>query len=339
VGRASIIIPVRNDAACLTKLLASIEPRDLETHQVLVVDDDSTDETAAAAERFPAEVIRLERNVGPSAARNHGARLASASVLVFIDSDVVLGAGALSRLTSWLDDPQVAGVSTIASDTPENPGFISRYCAVTDRYVCETWDAKPPGDTTHDGVDHCSWLSTRLGAIRADLFAELGGFDTSYERPCIEDAEFSARLARDHSLILDRGVTHTHHWPATLSVLMRRVFINSRLLMTMMREADPADGDVMSVSERAGRILSGLAVALLLTAPFSVIGAVASAVCFAASAWYYRGLFGAYGRAGGVGFLLGAIVLHYITTCAGLAGAALGLVAPVARPRLKKDHP
>jgi hypothetical protein len=233
----------------------------------------------------------------------------------------------------------VIGVSTVASETPENPGFIARYCAVADKYVCDNWDASPAGAGAHgEAPQTCRWFSSRLGAIRKEVFLELGGFDSRFDRPCIEDAEFSSRLARRYSLVMDHGVEHTHHWPSKLSVLLRRVFINSRLVMAVVRGEDHPDAGVMTLSEKAGRILSGLAVLLLPTALFSTVGALASAGCFVVSAWIYRGLFASYYRAGGVFFMLGSAVLHYLTTCAGLAGAASTLVAPPKIRRIEQDH-
>jgi glycosyltransferase involved in cell wall biosynthesis len=85
VSRASIIIPVRNDVPRLTKLLGSFSPRDWEEHEVLVIDDCSTDDTPRVAAGFPARVVSLDRRCGPSVARNHGASLAHEDVLVFAD--------------------------------------------------------------------------------------------------------------------------------------------------------------------------------------------------------------------------------------------------------------
>jgi hypothetical protein len=105
--------------------------------------------------------------------------------------------------------------------------------------------------------------------------------------------------------------------------------------MTMVREEDHPDAGGMPLSEQAGRVLSGIAVLLLLTAPFSLPGALAAAGCLAISAWIYRELFARYYRAGGLLFMLGSIVLHYMTTCAGLAGAASALLIP---PKKSKSN-
>jgi glycosyltransferase involved in cell wall biosynthesis len=229
--RASIIIPVRNDPVRLAKLLDSFSATDWKDHEVLVVDDGSTDDTAEVAAIYPLRVVRNDGPPGPSGARNAGAHAAQEDVVLFIDSDVVLGPGAIARVMGWFDDPEVVGVSTIASEVPENPGFVAKYCAVSDRYVGENWDPTSTGHDRKTGARTCRWLSTRFGAMRKQAFDEVGGFDVRFDRPCMEDAEFSIRMARKYSLILDLDAVHTHHWPTNFWRVARRTFLNSYLLI------------------------------------------------------------------------------------------------------------
>lgn len=334
--RTSVIIPVRNDPVRLDKLLRSLSPADRAAHELIVVDDASTDGTRDVAASFDAKVVALDTRQGPSVARNVGAAAAAEEILVFVDSDVVLGAGALARLAAHLDDPRVAGVSTIASIEPENPGFVARYTAVTDHHVCVHWDAAQDTDAE---ITTCRWFSTRLGAIRRSLFDKLGGFDERFDRPCIEDAEFSVRLARHAELVLDRGVSHGHHWPSSALGVIRRVFDNARLLMTVLRERPPDQpAEVFSGGERVGRILAGLAVGSTPFAPFSVVGAVTAGLCYGGSAWVYRRLFADYLRVGGPAFALGSIAMHYVTTCAALAGAAVSLISVRGSTRVREEN-
>lgn len=336
--RASIVIPVRNDSERLAKLLDSFSARDWTEHDVLVVDDGSTDDTAAVAAAYPLRVIRNAGPAGPSAARNLGARAAREDVVLFLDSDVVLEPGAIARVMHWFDDPSIVGVSTIASDVPQNPGFVPRYCAVSDRYVAETWDTSSAASEGTAGVRTCRWLSTRFGAMRKRAFDEVGGFDIRFDRPCIEDAEFSIRLARRYWLILDLGAAHSHHWPTGILQVLRKTFRNANLLMTVLREQQEAAPDTMRRSERVGRVLCGLAVLLAFSAPVSTVGAVAFAFSLAASVWFYRGLFRAYRRSDGTIFMLASVLLHYPVTCAGLAGAAFAIVRPPWRGRTRRER-
>src|SRR4051794_34259874 len=89
----SVIVPMYNAAAtierCMIPLLAMLDRG--EVKEITVVDDCSTDRSAAIVGRYAA--VRLERlaeQSGPGAARNHGAGLALGRYLWFVDSDVVV---------------------------------------------------------------------------------------------------------------------------------------------------------------------------------------------------------------------------------------------------------
>ena len=93
--RVSIVVPVYNTAAYLDACLEALVTQSLSEIEVIVVDDGSTDkatvekcdEWGARDERI--RVFHLE-NGGLSAARNRGARLASAEFIGFVDSDDIV---------------------------------------------------------------------------------------------------------------------------------------------------------------------------------------------------------------------------------------------------------
>lgn len=339
--RSSIVIPVRNDAVRLAKLLGSFSEDDWRSHEVLVVDDASTDDTPDVAKRFPVTVISMGRQAGPAAARNLGVERAREDVIVFLDSDVVLGRGALARLTKWFDDPDVVGVSTIASLQPANPGFIQSYCAVADRYVWDNWGRSPQASRRAE-VARTPFLSTRVGGIRKHVFRELGGFDVRFDRPCIEDAEFSLRMSRKYRVVMDDAVVFTHHWPSTPGRVMRRAWYNSRLLMGAMRESGTDVGGLVPAHERVGRISAAVGALLVPVALFSTSAALASGALLGLSIAMHRELFRTFREAGGTAFTFGAGAVHLFVTISGLAGAASALVsAPSAStgvPRREDEH-
>src|SRR5262245_14909514 len=94
----SVIVPVYNDRAGLSRSLPALAAGAGPDVEIIVVDDASTDDSAAVASRFPARLIRMPANAGPAAARNSGARQATGDILVFVDSDVVVAPGALDRV-------------------------------------------------------------------------------------------------------------------------------------------------------------------------------------------------------------------------------------------------
>ncbi len=337
--RCSIVIPVRNDPLRLAKLLASLSEEDWRSHEVLVIDDASTDATPEIAARYPVTLIHIEKNVGPAAARNLGVERSSADVVVFLDSDVILGPGALSRLTHWFDDPDVVGVSTIASLHPANPGFVQRYCAAADRYVWVHWGRSSDASRRPD-VAYTPFFSTRVGAIRKAIFREVGGFDARFDRPCIEDAEFSLRLAQQHRVVIDEGVAFAHHWPSTPDRVLRRAWFNSRLLMGAMRRSGADIGALVPAHERIGRVLGALAALLIPAAAFSTPAAIACGVSLLVSVTLHHELFRTFRAAGGTTFTVGASALHFLVTLSGLAGAASALVlAPeMVAPPPRREH-
>ncbi len=104
VDDVDVVVPIRDAVDSLAVLLASL--RGL---HVTVVDDGSRDAHAVAqcAERFGADVVRLDDNHGPGSARNAGARATSRPLLWFIDVDVTFdnALDVLARLQAHFEDP------------------------------------------------------------------------------------------------------------------------------------------------------------------------------------------------------------------------------------------
>lgn len=84
--KLSVILPARNEAAALGPILAEVA-RLLPDAELIVVDDGSTDDTAAIAAAQGARIISHPYPKGNGAAVKTGARAASGDVLVFMDAD------------------------------------------------------------------------------------------------------------------------------------------------------------------------------------------------------------------------------------------------------------
>ncbi len=101
-GGISVIIPARNEAHNLPGLLATLQRQDAPALEVMVVDDQSTDETAAVARSFGAAVIEVHEKgagwLGKSWACWLGAKAARGRTLLFLDADTRLAEDALARL-------------------------------------------------------------------------------------------------------------------------------------------------------------------------------------------------------------------------------------------------
>ena len=88
--RISCIVPVYNQAQYVAQALDSVFAQTLPVHEVIVVDDGSTDNLADVVASYPRDIIFIrQENQGPAAARNTGIRRATGEWLAFIDADDV----------------------------------------------------------------------------------------------------------------------------------------------------------------------------------------------------------------------------------------------------------
>ncbi len=100
--RISLILPAKNEAQGLRQALPGVREL-LPEAEIIVVDDGSTDQTAAIAREFGARVLSSPYSMGNGASIKRGARAASGDVLVFMDADGQHNAALIPRLLERLD--------------------------------------------------------------------------------------------------------------------------------------------------------------------------------------------------------------------------------------------
>ena len=165
----------------------------------IVVDDGSSDDSAAVAKELGATTICSDRQ-GPAAARNLGAKAARGDILLFIDADVRVHEDTIRRvLWNFDSDPQLDAVIGSYDDSPGSRDFISLYKNLM--HCFQHQQARPAACTFWSGC----------GAIRRDVFLAYSGFDQRYRRPAIEDIDLGYRLARGkRKILLDKAVQVKH---------------------------------------------------------------------------------------------------------------------------------
>jgi glycosyltransferase involved in cell wall biosynthesis len=97
----SVVIPAKNEAAALPGVLARIRAV-VPGAEIVLVDDGSTDDTAAVASAAGARVVSHRYSMGNGAAIKSGARAATGEVLVFMDADGQHPPEAIPRLLDKL---------------------------------------------------------------------------------------------------------------------------------------------------------------------------------------------------------------------------------------------
>ena len=280
--RVSVVIPVRNDAANLRACLARLHEGDYADYEVIVVDDASTDDTARVAQELGVRVVRMERNAGPSAARNSGVEASRGEIVLFIDADVFPHPQTVRRVVEDLDrDAQISAVFGSYDAAPACPNLVSQFKNLTHHYLHQT--SPPEADTFWTGC----------GAVRRQAFLGVGGFDASYSRPSIEDMEFGVRLRRaGGSILLDKEVQATHAKRWTLGGLLETDVLRRGVPWTrlMLRERRMPNTLNVSRSQRVCVLLAlALAAAMLAgawpTRGLSLLPALGLAVIAVADGW------------------------------------------------------
>ncbi len=129
----SIIIPARNEAINIAECLSALKRLnyDMNKLEIIVVNDNSTDETASIVEGF-ANKSKIFRLVNAPAlpdgwmGKNHacfvGAKEAKGDILLFIDADVTLCTAALIKTTAYMLDKELALLSINPSQLIESIG-------------------------------------------------------------------------------------------------------------------------------------------------------------------------------------------------------------------------
>lgn len=210
--RISVIIPTYNGGQLLERCLHALEPERHHLHEVIVVDDASTDGSAALARDLGATVHVMEENAGPSAARNAGAKLATGDLLWFMDSDTEARPDAVARvLAHFAAHPEEVAAIGSYDDTPSRRSACSQFKNLFHHFVHQNAPA------------FVSSFWSGCGVIQRDVFLDMGGFDAEYWRePMIEDIHLGYELGkRGHRIAMLRDVQVTHHKIWTLYSMVK----------------------------------------------------------------------------------------------------------------------
>ena len=251
----TIVIPAHNAAATLPRCLEAIRRSHHNPAEVIVVDDGSTDRTAQIAEEAGAIVLGLVQRGGPAMARNLGAEAARYDLLLFLDSDVEVGADTIGMVISaFVANSKLAGLIGSYDFSPSHEGFVSQY-----RNLMHSFHHQ-------HGKRRTTVFWGACGAIRKAVFFAVGGFDDTYKRPSIEDIELGSRLNRHGALIElhpEVQVKHLKQW--TLAGMIRTDVLDRAIPWTrlILRDGEMPNDLNVKLSQR-------FCVALMMAAPISM---------------------------------------------------------------------
>lgn len=258
--RVSVVIPVFNGGADLGRCLEKVGQSDYPVHECLVIDDASTDGMIEpAAKRAGARVIRNDQQCGPANARNRGVKEASGDIIFFIDADVLLHPQAIAvAVGAFRSEPELAAVFGSYDDQPAHESFTSQY-----RNLFHHW-------VHQEGANEASTFWTGCGAIRRDIFLDIGGFHDRYRKPSIEDIELGARLKRaGYRIRLLKSMlgTHLKDW-RFLNMVKTDIFHRGVPWMELMLNEGKLHADLnLNYKSRLATFLAGLLGLALVSMP------------------------------------------------------------------------
>jgi len=192
----SVVIPAFNAERTIVATIRSVLAQSRSDFEILVVDDASSDGTAAAIEQLLTDsrvrLLRQPANRGVSAARNVAIRHASAPIVAFVDADDLWLPNYLDRMGSALEDrPEAALAYTEAWILDGKTGQFLRKTTSVD---LQRGPDEPPADREalirellHSNFVFCAAM------VRRDVFDQVGLFDETLV--AAEDYELWLRIA------------------------------------------------------------------------------------------------------------------------------------------------
>lgn len=246
--RFSVVIPAFNSASTLARAIESVRAQSWPAHEIIVVDDGSTDATAEIARQF-GEAVRLIRqeNRGVSVARNAGAAAATGDWLAFLDADDWYAPDRIKSHAEWIvEDPALdflTGDYQYRDDTGALLGtsmaqheagrMLLAKAAGATRVVMDTHAEIAAFVADHFGDTHT------LSVPRA-RFIKLGGYPTGFK--VCEDVHFLTRLVaqsyRIGVICQSLGVYVIHGGSATRRHPIAAQRENVRTLTDLARQAE-----------------------------------------------------------------------------------------------------
>ena len=167
----SVIVCAYNAGETIDDCLAALGRVDYPDVEVIVVDDGSTDDTAARVRTYPWVRLVQTRQEGLSAARNVGLRAAQGEILAYVDADVRVESSWLTYLVQpfvWSDAVAAGGPNVVPADDPWFAQCVARSPGAPSHVLLD--------DRIAEHVPGCNF------AVRRSALAAIEGFDRIFVR-------------------------------------------------------------------------------------------------------------------------------------------------------------
>ena len=199
----SLVIPGRNAAATLERCLRSVVAlkESQQLADIFFVDDGSSDESLAIADKFPVRCLEAGGR-GPGAARNTGWRSSTSDLVWFIDADCVARDDALELLLAHMKSPSVAAAGGSYTNLYPNSLLASLiHLEIVERH------SRMPQEP--------DFLASFNVLYRREDLERVGGFDERLRKA--QDADLAFRVRANGGVLRFDGRSRVgHHHPIRL---------------------------------------------------------------------------------------------------------------------------
>jgi cellulose synthase/poly-beta-1,6-N-acetylglucosamine synthase-like glycosyltransferase/peptidoglycan/xylan/chitin deacetylase (PgdA/CDA1 family) len=211
----SIVVPAFNEALSIERAVRSLAASDYPQLEMIVVDDGSTDGTAAIVRALDLDQVRVisQPNAGKAVALNAGLADAAHDVVAMVDADTVFEPVTLRRLVQPLRDDSVGAVSG-NTKVGNRRGLLGRWQHV--EYVLGfNLDRR-----MYDVLRCMPTVPGAIGAFRRDAIEEVGGVSSA---TLAEDTDLTIAIGRaGWRVVYAEDARAWTEAPASLSGLWRQ---------------------------------------------------------------------------------------------------------------------
>lgn len=184
-SQLTVIVPAYNEAEHVGETVRSILAQSSPPARVLVVDDGSTDDTAAVARAAGADVVRPQRGTGSKAgAQTYALGFVDTPFVMAIDADTTVAPDAIERILPALADPAVA--AACGSLVPRHVGSVWERGRYVEYLSTFTWTKR-----VQEFYGKPLIASGCFSAYRTNVLREVGGWST---RTMAEDMDLTWTL-------------------------------------------------------------------------------------------------------------------------------------------------
>ncbi len=209
----SVVIPLYNKEAYIKRAIDSVLAQTLPCHEIIIVDDGSTDRGPEIASSYADPRVRLveQPNQGPGAARNHGVRIAEGGYIAFLDADDEWRPGFLEKAMKGFHEYAAHSVESVSLAYDCYPFDGKLYRDIVKWRGIQSGVFTVKNGTSPNCISNAlAWMQVWSTVTKASVLKKYSGFHEKYRFG--EDQYLYLKILLNHpvAFLLDEPLVHYH---------------------------------------------------------------------------------------------------------------------------------